>query len=30
MEKRMETIVVYWGHIGGMEKKIEASMLVCV
>ena len=26
MEKRMETTIVYWGHIGIMEKKMEAIL----
>ena len=25
MEKKMETIVVYWSHIGIMEKKMETT-----
>ena len=26
MEKKMETIGIYWGSIGRMEKKMEATI----
>ena len=25
MEKKVETIIVYWGYIGIMEKKMETT-----
>ena len=27
MEKKMETIIVYWGFIGIMEKKIKTTIV---
>ena len=27
IEKKIETIIVYWGYIGTMEKKIETSIV---
>ena len=27
MEKKMETIMIYWGDIGIMEKKMETTMV---
>ena len=27
MEKKMETTIVYWGNIGIMENKMEATIM---
>ena len=27
MEKKMETIIVYWGFIGMMEKKMKTAIV---
>ena len=27
MEKKMETTIVFWGHIGIMEKKMETTIV---